>query len=74
MKSVVKDTLVESYLDVDAEIRENQPMTEYVVDIRNGDVEVRTVPREMGLTPGDSDAEERWGLELVILCCQGACW
>ena len=58
VKSVVEDTLVESYLDVDEEIAEDQPTTTYVVDIRNGEVEVRMVPREVGLPLSDSDGDE----------------
>jgi ATP-dependent Clp protease ATP-binding subunit ClpA len=57
VKNVVEDTLVESYLDVDEEITETQGLTQFVVDIRRGEVEITMVPREVGLDMGDSDVK-----------------
>jgi hypothetical protein len=42
----VEETLVESYLDVDEEITEGQGKTQYVADIRGGEVEVNMVKAE----------------------------
>jgi ATP-dependent Clp protease ATP-binding subunit ClpA len=58
VKAVIEDTLVESYLDVDEEIREDQGVTQYVVDIRRGEVEVTMVPRGVDLDMGDSDGDD----------------
>jgi ATP-dependent Clp protease ATP-binding subunit ClpA len=39
VKAMVEDVLVGSYLDVNEEIVEGQAMQEYVVDVRNGQVD-----------------------------------
>lgn len=48
MKSVIEVRLVGSYLDVNEEIREDQQVMEYVVNIRRGEVGVKVVHKDVG--------------------------
>jgi len=57
VKAVIEETLVESYLEVDEEITEEQGVTQYVVDIRRGEVTVTMVPKDVDLGMGSTEED-----------------
>ncbi|KAK3377599.1 ATPase, aaa-2 [Podospora didyma] len=60
VNQVVKEPLVEAYLDVDEEINDGQPQMEFVVDEMRGDVEVRVIRKgleEVGIDDGAGEEE-----------------
>jgi ATP-dependent Clp protease ATP-binding subunit ClpA len=58
VKHVIEEELVEAYLDVDGEIRERQPMMDFVVSVVRGEVAISPVWKADVSRKGEDDEEE----------------
>ena len=58
VKHIVEEVLVEAYLEVDGEIKEDQEMMEFVVSVVKGEVSVTPVRKAIKTRESDVDDDE----------------